>query len=120
MFFKKQIHWHKLFENEAAANNFVKKGGLNSMNIGNKKICIANTSEGFFAIQDKCPHNGASLSRGHCTSENSVVCPVHRYHFDLKTGRAKSGGGDCADTYPIDIREDGMYIGLTETIWKLF
>ena len=35
MFFKKQIHWYKLFENEAAANNFVKKGGLNSMNIGN-------------------------------------------------------------------------------------
>jgi nitrite reductase/ring-hydroxylating ferredoxin subunit len=120
MLFKKQIHWYKIFESAAALESFVKEGQLNSIQIGNKKICIAHTPSGYFAINDKCPHNGASLSNGYCTSENSIVCPVHRYHFDLKTGRAKSGGGDCADTYPIDIKEQGVYIGLMETAWKLF
>lgn len=120
MFFKKQIHWYKIFNNIEAADAFVKIGNVNTLNVGNKKICIAHTSEGFFAVNDKCPHNGASLSNGYCTTENTVVCPVHRYHFDLITGRAKSGGGDCAQTYPIEIRIDGIYLGLNETIWKLF
>lgn len=120
MFFKKQIHWYKIFNTIESANAFVKIGNVNTLNVGNKKICIAHTSEGFFAVNDKCPHNGASLSNGYCTSENSIVCPVHRYHFDLKTGRAKSGGGECAETYPIEIRPDGVFVGLSETVWKLF
>jgi len=120
MFFKKQIHWYKLFDSLEAANAFVEKDHLNSMVIGNKKICLANTSEGLFAVNDKCPHNGASLSRGYCSKEGSIVCPVHRYHFDLKTGRAKSGGGDYVDTYPIEVRENGVFIGFFETVWKLF
>lgn len=119
MFFKKQINWYKIFESAEALNAFVKEGNINLINIGNKKICIAHTSEGFFAVNDKCPHNGASLSNGFITA-NCVVCPVHRYHFDLKTGRAKSGGGDCADTYPIEIKPDGVFIGINETVWNLF
>lgn len=120
MLFKKQIHWYKLFDNLAAAHNFVKEGKTNLLHVGKKKICIAHTKEGLFAISDKCPHNGASLSNGHCTEENRIVCPVHRYQFDLKTGRAKSGGGDAAETYPIEVRDDGVFIGLTETVWNLF
>jgi nitrite reductase/ring-hydroxylating ferredoxin subunit len=120
MLFEKKIRWYKLFDSAEAANAFVKIGTLNTINIGNKKICLANTANGLYAVNDKCPHNGASLSNGYCSSEGSIVCPVHRYHFDLKTGRAKSGGGDCVDTYPIEIRDDGIYIGFSETVWNLF
>lgn len=81
---------------------------------------MAHTTEGFFAVNDKCPHNGASLGNGYCTAEGSVVCPVHRYHFDLKTGRAKSGLGDYVQTYPLETRNDGIYIGFEETVWNLF
>ena len=117
MFFQKKIKWHKLFESITAANAQVAEGKLTTIQINNKKICVAHTADGFFAMQDKCPHNGASLGNGFCTKEGSVVCPVHRYSFDLKTGRATSGGGDAARTYPMEIREDGIYIGFEAMVW---
>ncbi|MBA3706671.1 MAG: Rieske 2Fe-2S domain-containing protein [Bacteroidetes bacterium] len=120
MLFKKIIKWHKLFDSLLAANAEVAMGRVTTVQAGRKKICVAHTPEGFFAVNDKCPHNGASLGNGHCTDEGTVVCPVHRYHFDLKTGRAKSGLGDFVETYPIEIREDGVYIGFKEIAWNLF
>jgi nitrite reductase/ring-hydroxylating ferredoxin subunit len=120
MFFKKQLVWIKLFDSVEAAHNRVKPGHVTTMEAGKKKICLAHTSEGLFAVNDKCPHNGASLGNGFCTDEGSVVCPVHRYHFDLKTGRAKSGGGDYVQPYPIEVREDGVFIGFEETVFTLF
>ncbi len=120
MFFQKKLNWFKLFDSLATANEFLAEGRVTTINVGKKKICLAHSSEGFFAVNDKCPHNGASLGNGYCTSENSVVCPVHRYHFNLKTGRAKSGLGDFVQTYPIEVREDGVFVGFEETVWKLF
>jgi nitrite reductase/ring-hydroxylating ferredoxin subunit len=120
MFFKKKLTWHKLFDSIAAANNMVAVGRVATIHVNKKKICLAHTSEGFFAVNDKCPHNGASLGNGYCTAEGSVVCPLHRYHFDLKTGRAKSGLGDFVQTYPIEMRENGIFIGFQEIVWNLF
>lgn len=120
MFFKKQITWIKLFESLTAANNQIAVGSVCTMQVGKKKLCVAHTTEGFFAVNDKCPHNGASLGNGFCTEQGSVVCPMHRYHFDLKTGRAKSGLGDYVQPYPIEVRNDGVFVGFQETVWNLF
>ncbi len=120
MLFEKKIIWHKLFDSAEAGNQMVKKGNVTTLTVGKKKICLAHNEEGFFAVNDKCPHNGASLGNGYCTKEGTVVCPVHRYSFDLKTGRARSGLGDCVETYPIEVREDGVFIGFREMVWNLF
>ncbi|MES2592814.1 MAG: Rieske 2Fe-2S domain-containing protein [Bacteroidota bacterium] len=120
MLFKKEIIWYKLFDSIAEANAHVSIGRVITIHTGKKKICLAHTTEGFYAVNDKCPHNGASLGNGYCTAEGSVVCPLHRYHFDLKTGRAKSGLGDFVQTYPIEQRDDGLFIGFQERVWDLF
>jgi nitrite reductase/ring-hydroxylating ferredoxin subunit len=118
LFFKKEIVWYKIFESADAAKRRIQPDRAETITVRGKKICIAHTREGLFAVNDKCPHNGASLGRGRCTEENSIVCPVHRYHFDLRTGRAKSGIGDVADVYPLEVRADGLYIGFVEKKWK--
>ena len=120
MLFEKKIKWYKVFESKAAAEQFVEEGCVNSIQVTTKKICIARTKDGFFAVNDKCPHNGASLSMGRCSEDGAVVCPVHRYRFDLKTGRSKSGLGSYVQTYPIDIREDGVYLGIEKLEWNIF
>ena len=81
-----------------------------TIHVGGKKLCIAHTDKGFFAISDRCPHNGASLGTGHCTTDGAVVCPVHRYSFDLVTGRARAGLGDAVRTYKLMVADDGIYI----------
>lgn len=120
MLFKKKLTWYRIFPSEEAAKMQAPLNRATTVQIGAKKICIAHSKEGLFAVNDRCPHNGASLARGYCSGENSIVCPLHRYHFDLRTGRAKSGIADVVETYPLDIRLDGVYIGLTERVWNLF
>ncbi|HTL83264.1 MAG TPA: Rieske 2Fe-2S domain-containing protein [Bacteroidia bacterium] len=85
------------------------------------KICVIRTSKGIFAIQEKCPHNGFSLALGNCSEdEGAIICPLHRYQFDLTTGRARGGAAEAARVFPIEKREDGYYLGTEETEWGWF
>ena len=116
-----QIRWVKVFESQEALENFAPQLGINTIMFDGRKVCIARTSKGFFAIQDKCPHNGASLSFGKCNDEHtSIVCPLHRYHFSLETGRGLSGVADAARTYPIKITSEGVFLGIKEFTWKFW
>ncbi|HEY2986733.1 MAG TPA: Rieske 2Fe-2S domain-containing protein [Candidatus Binatia bacterium] len=42
-----------------------------------------------YAIQNICPHEGGQLSKGRLEGDE-VVCPLHGYKFDLKTGRCST------------------------------
>ena len=84
-----------------------------------EKICVTRTNKGFYAVQDKCPHNGASLSKGYCSNNNEIICPLHRYLSDLQSGKATSGGAFALKTYPIEIKNDGVFIGIKAKWWEM-
>lgn len=111
-------HWIKIFESETEMVNNIPIGKTQTIVAKGNKICLAHSGSGVFAISDKCLHNGASLSQGHCTNDDLIVCPLHRYPFDLKTGRATSGLAISAITYPIRIDDDGVYIGIKAKWWE--
>jgi len=111
------MNWIKIFNPEILQeSDFVR-----SMKINGKKLCIIKSGPDFFATQSYCPHAGADLSMGWCKNGN-LVCSYHRHEFDLKTGRGAPGQGDYIDTFPVEIREDGIYVGLPEPGWlkKIF
>ncbi|HEU4716639.1 MAG TPA: Rieske 2Fe-2S domain-containing protein [Bacteroidia bacterium] len=84
-----------------------------------RKLCLAKTQEGLFAIEEKCPHNGFSLAMGWCTEDGkAIVCPLHRYVFEFSTGRARSGTG-AARVFPVEVRGDGVFLGVEEHEWGL-
>ncbi|HEV7231168.1 MAG TPA: Rieske 2Fe-2S domain-containing protein [Bacteroidia bacterium] len=120
MFFKKKTRWYKVFESTEDANERVPLYKTDTVLAGGKKICIAHSQDGFFAVSDRCPHNGFSLGKGWCTENNTVVCPLHRYAFDLKTGRARTGLADYVNTFPVEVRPDGIYVGIEATVFTLF
>ena len=111
------MFWHKLFDSIDFARQQIPLNKAETIRVENKKICLAHTREGFFAVSDRCPHQGGSLGQGYCTDDGTIVCPLHRYNFDLKTGRAKSGIGDFVYTYPLEIRDDGLFIGIEKNVW---
>ena len=119
MLFKKKTTWHKVLDAESLVGNELKRNIPVLVEAGGKTICIVRLPEGYYAVSDTCPHQGASLSGGYC-SEGSIVCPWHHYSFDLKTGRQNGGGGDYVMTHPVEIREDGIYVGLEKTVFSLF
>jgi nitrite reductase/ring-hydroxylating ferredoxin subunit len=49
-----------------------------------------------YAIEDACNHAGASLAEGEIRG-GCVVCPMHQYLFDLRTGKLVRPRGLCAD-----------------------
>lgn len=53
--------------------------------VNESAIGVFNVSGAFFAIDDACPHAGASLSRG--IIEGDVVrCRIHHWRFCVRSG----------------------------------
>ena len=58
---------------------------------------------GFLAIDDTCPHQGASLGEG-TYFEGRVICPMHNWVFDVRTGacvHVPGVGVACYATRPV-------------------
>ncbi|MBU3662540.1 MAG: Rieske 2Fe-2S domain-containing protein [Bacteroidetes bacterium] len=89
-----------------------------TVEVEGKRICLVRLPEGYFAIDDKCPHAGARLGSGKCTPEGMVICPVHRYQYNVKTGKGLPQQGDYVNHYPVETRKDGVYIGFEKKWWQ--
>jgi 3-phenylpropionate/trans-cinnamate dioxygenase ferredoxin component len=61
--------------------------GMCRVDHNGEAILIANVDGTFYAIPDKCPHRGHSLSEG-TLSDGIVTCPGHGAQFDVRTGKA--------------------------------
>jgi len=63
----------------------VKEGEGKTISIGNKLVALFLMEGQFLAIDDVCPHMGASLSGGYL--ENGIVtCPWHAWRFRIIDG----------------------------------
>lgn len=113
---EKKYTWHKIADhiNEIGFGD----NHIAETQAGNKKICVGRFNDQLFAFAQKCPHAGGWLSEGYIDAMGNVVCPLHRYKFDLKNGRNISGEGYYLKNWPVEIREDGVYVGIEES--KLF
>ncbi|OKS85986.1 Rieske (2Fe-2S) protein [Mucilaginibacter polytrichastri] len=78
---------------------------------GGKRLCLVNDNDTFFALAAKCPHAGADLSEGWCENKK-LICPFHRYSYDLATGRGSAGQNDYVATYPVEIRDNAIFVGI--------
>jgi 3-phenylpropionate/trans-cinnamate dioxygenase ferredoxin subunit len=101
--------WLKIFDTEILQHNDF----IRPIQVQGKKLCLIKSEAEFFVTQLRCPHAGADLSLGWCKDGN-LVCSYHRHEFDLKTGRGAAGQGNYINTYPVEVRDDGIYVGLPE------
>ena len=76
-----------------------------------KKITLARFKEGYYAFAQKCPHASGRMAQGYINPLGQVVCPLHRYAFDMKNGRNTTGEGYFLKTYPVELRPNGLFIG---------
>jgi nitrite reductase/ring-hydroxylating ferredoxin subunit len=86
-----------------AAAGEIAPGGRKLVRLGGRAIVVFNLGGEFFALGDRCPHKGGSLSQGKLTGlvESSepgdyrysrrgeiLRCPWHSWEFDVRTGRS--------------------------------
>jgi nitrite reductase/ring-hydroxylating ferredoxin subunit len=63
----------------------VPPGTAKQVTVGGRILALFNVNGTIYAIDDTCPHRGASLWEGYC-ERNEVTCPWHGARFDLTTG----------------------------------
>jgi 3-phenylpropionate/trans-cinnamate dioxygenase ferredoxin subunit len=108
----KKYTWHKIAE--SADDFFWQENNLCEIQLKGKTICVVKHGDVVYACTHKCPHAGGHLSNGFIDALGNIVCPLHRYKFNLQNGRNVSGEGYYLKTYPVEMRADGVYIGLEE------
>jgi 3-phenylpropionate/trans-cinnamate dioxygenase ferredoxin component len=96
----------------------VPKGTAISADVDGTQIAIVHAecpdgSSAYFAVYDECSHAAIPLSEGEvdgCTLE----CWLHGSRFDLRTGEPTGlPATEPVPVYPVEIRDNDIYISLT-------
>ena len=84
--------------------------------VAGKLIAVFRMNGDYFAIDDVCPHMGASLSSGYVES-GIVTCPWHGWRFRLADGAWADNPRIKIGCYPVRVVEDEIQVaaGPTET-----
>ena len=113
---QKKINWHKLADSVAEIP--FSSNSMASLSVAGKNICVALHKDQLMACAQKCPHGGGMMAEGHLDALGNIVCPLHRYKFNLQNGRNVSGEGYFLKTFQVEIRKEGVFVGFEEN--KLF
>ncbi|HEY3187996.1 MAG TPA: nitrite reductase small subunit NirD [Solirubrobacteraceae bacterium] len=62
-----------------------------AVTVGERRVAVFHTRDGWYALDDACPHLGGPLADG-LLADRSVTCPLHERRFDLRTGEALGQG----------------------------
>jgi 3-phenylpropionate/trans-cinnamate dioxygenase ferredoxin subunit len=76
-----------------------------------KSIALFNVGDTFYAIDDSCPHAGASLANGKVEG-HTVQCPAHGLRFDLPTGCMHYSTTMAVRSYPVTLNDGTITITL--------
>ncbi|MCG8467843.1 MAG: thiamine pyrophosphate-dependent enzyme [Gemmatimonadetes bacterium] len=99
--------WLKVLEPEELA-----EGRVTSVTCGHRTLCMTRYQGRYGALDNKCPHQGGPLGEG--SIENGLLrCPWHGWDYDPITGIAP-GFDDGVETFPVETREDGIYVELPD------
>ena len=111
MFSRKVTEWYQVFSSIETAKEQVPLNKTISVEVAEKRICLTRTDAGFFALDEKCPHQNLPITHGGFCENGHIVCPFHRYSWDLKTGREIERRENNIQLYSVEERKEGLFIG---------
>ena len=89
------------------------EGRVKPVTCKHRTLCLTHFEGQYAALDNKCPHQGGPLGEG--SIENGLLrCPWHGWDFDPLTGKPPGGFDDGVETYPVEVREDGVYVSFPE------
>jgi len=89
------------------------EGRVKAVTCKHRTLCLTHFEGQFGALDNKCPHQGGPLGEG--SIEGGLLrCPWHGWDFDPLTGKPPGGFDDGVETFPVEAREDGVYVAFPE------
>jgi len=105
---ERRLTWHKVLDPDE-----LPEGRVKPVTAGVTTIAMTHVEGQYGALENKCPHQGGPLGEG--SIENCYVrCPWHGWDFDPLTGKPPGGYDDGVRTYPVEVRQDGIYVALEQ------
>lgn len=97
-----------------ASRSDIKPGKMKRVDASRRRILIANIDGQFYAADDTCTHEDASLSKGALRGD-LVRCPLHGSRFDLRTGEVlEEPAEENLKTYPVRVEGDDIWVNLAD------
>ena len=87
------------------------EGEVRVFRISGRMVCLGRYNARLHAVSNKCPHAGGSLGNGDLDENGNVVCPLHRYKFDMQTGKPMGEPTGAVAVYPVVVEDDEIRIG---------
>lgn len=110
---EKKYSWHKVADHVNELD--FRDNNITVVEVKGKKICVARFKKELFAFAYKCPHAGGILADGYIDALGNIVCPLHRYKYDIGNGRNTSGEGYYLKHWPVELRNEEVYVGMEES-----
>jgi len=85
-------------------------GGAKVVEVNAREIALFNVNGTFYAIYNICPHQGGPLGEGRLKG-HVVSCPWHDLAFDVRSGLATDGGGNCVGSYQVLVNDGEVFVG---------
>lgn len=85
------------------------EGEGKTVSVQGRLIALFRVGEGCHAIEDTCPHMGASLSGGY-VEDGVVTCPWHAWRFRLKDGVWADNPRIKIGCYPVRVQGEEVQI----------
>jgi 3-phenylpropionate/trans-cinnamate dioxygenase ferredoxin subunit len=105
------MQWKELSDDLKTAFEKLQLHQLGRLVVDDKVICVTRLEDGYFGIQNTCPHAGAQLHHGHCNKRGIIGCPLHGYKFDMRTGRSADGNNYKITNYRFRVENGKLYMG---------
>ncbi|MEL6823989.1 MAG: non-heme iron oxygenase ferredoxin subunit [Calditrichota bacterium] len=88
-------------------------GTASKVEIAGYEIALFKLADGFYAIDDECSHDIASLSEGDIVDDCKIECPRHGALFDIRNGECLTPPALIdVKSYPVKIEGGDIYIDL--------
>ncbi|MCH9646936.1 MAG: Rieske 2Fe-2S domain-containing protein [Deltaproteobacteria bacterium] len=89
------------------------EGRVKTVTVGHLTMALTHHDGQYGALDNHCPHQGGPLGEG--SIEGGMLrCPWHGWDFCPLTGKPPGGYDDGVETFAVEKRSDGIYIGIEE------
>ncbi len=103
------VTWQRVLESA----DELPEGRVRTVTAGRESIALTHHDGRFGALDNRCPHQGGPLGEGSIENGN-LRCPWHGYDYCPLTGSPPGNFTDTASPYPLEIRDDGVYVGVED------
>lgn len=88
-------------------------GQMTRLDLGDRRILIARSESGIYAVDDLCSHEEVSLYLG-CVQGDNIKCSLHGSRFSLITGEPlEEPATEAIRTYPVRSQGGKFQVKLT-------